>query len=232
MAGRVTARVKWWRGSWWVLAQGPGIRNASGRKARKLGPTEEDRAKAEKVAERLRQSDTSTARGVLAPLPTDQVLRDWLESHRATLKKSTRATTHSMVEVHLVPFFGDRDLRDISKDDLVTFATQKMSEGMSEMDMEKTLEQARETAKKEAAEMQNMEAVVAPDGTFHVTGLGKVKSVKGTWKQEGDKIVFTTTEEAGEKKDPPEVLNASYENGVIRVRPEADMPFDLVFRKK
>ncbi len=52
MAGRVTARVKWWRGAWWVLAQGPGIRNASGRKAKKMGPSEEDRAKAEKVAER------------------------------------------------------------------------------------------------------------------------------------------------------------------------------------
>ena len=57
MAGRVTARVKWWRDAWWVFAQGPGIRNASGRKAKKLGPSEEDRAKAEKVAERLRQLD-------------------------------------------------------------------------------------------------------------------------------------------------------------------------------
>ena len=112
--------------------------------------------------------------------------------------------------------------------------SQKMTEGMSgiDIDMEKTLEGARETARKEAAEAQGMEAVLVPDGTFHVTGMGKGKSVKGTWKQEGDKIVFTVTEEDGEKQDPPEVRTGSYENGVIRVRPEADMPFDLVFRKK
>ena len=130
MAGRVTARVKWWRDAWWVFAQGPGIRNASGRKTKNFGPSEEDRARAEKVAERLRQSDT-TARGALVPLPTDQMLEEWLEAHRATLKKSTWGTTRSMIEVHLVPFFGDRDLRDISKSDLLAFATQKIGEGKS-----------------------------------------------------------------------------------------------------
>ncbi len=130
MAGRVTARVKWWRDAWWVFAQGPGIRNASGRKTKRFGPTEEDRARAEKVAERLRQSDT-TARGALVPLPTDQRLEEWLEAHRATLKKSTCGTTRSMIEVHLLPFFCDRDLRDITKADLLAFATQKMGEGKS-----------------------------------------------------------------------------------------------------
>ncbi len=131
MAGRVTARVKWWRGAWWVFAQGPGIRNASGRKAKKLGPSEEDRVKAERVAERLRQSGTSAVRGALTPLPTDRALRDWFGAHEATLKKSTRSTTRSMIEVHLVPYFGDRDLREVSRADILAFASKKVGEGKS-----------------------------------------------------------------------------------------------------
>ncbi len=53
-----------------------------GSQGREAGPSEEDRAKAEEVAEQLRQSDMSPARGVLTPLPADQVLREWLEAHR------------------------------------------------------------------------------------------------------------------------------------------------------
>ena len=129
--GRVTARVRWWRGAWWVFAQGPGIRTASGRRAKKVGPTEADRAQAEKIAERLRHAGTPTG-GALTPLPVDQMLRDWFEAHRATLKKSTRGTTSSLIECHLVPYFGDRDLRDVTRADLLAFATQKVArEGKS-----------------------------------------------------------------------------------------------------
>ncbi len=129
--GRVTARVRWWRGAWWVFAQGPGIRTASGRRAKKVGPTEADRAQAEKIAERLRHAATPTG-GALAPMPVDQMLRDWFDAHRATLKKSTRGTTSSLIECHLVPYFGNRDLRDVTRADLLAFATQKVArEGKS-----------------------------------------------------------------------------------------------------
>ncbi len=77
MSGRVTARVGRWRNAWWVFAQGPGIRNASGRKAKRVGPTPEDRATAERLAERLARSDDVAHRGQLSPLPADQALRDW-----------------------------------------------------------------------------------------------------------------------------------------------------------
>ncbi len=128
--GRVTARVRWWRGAWWVFAQGPGIRTVSGRRAKKVGPTEEDRAQAEKIAERLRHAGKPTG-GALTPMPVDQMLRDWFDAHRAILKKSTRGTTSSLIDCHLVPYFGDRDLRDVTRADLLAFATQKVEEGKS-----------------------------------------------------------------------------------------------------
>lgn len=131
MGARVTARVKWWRDAWWVFAQGPGIHNASGRKAKRIGPTDEDRATAEKLAERLRQADAPAERGTLTPLPTAEALRDWFDRHKATLKPSTRSTTRSMIEVHLVPYFRDRDLRDITRADLLAFASAKVAQGKS-----------------------------------------------------------------------------------------------------
>ena len=113
------------------MAQGPGIRNASGRKAKRVGPAAEDRATAERLAERLARSGDLATRGQLAPLPTDEALRDWFETHKATLKKSTQATTRSMIEVHLVPYFRDRDLRDVTRRDLLAFASEKVAAGKS-----------------------------------------------------------------------------------------------------
>lgn len=133
MSGRVTARVGWWRDAWWVFAQGPGITNASGRKTKRIGPTAEDKERAEAVADALRNSGGASAgvRGPLSPLPTDRALEDWLETYQRTLKPSTEQVSRSLIRCHLAPFFADRDLREITEADLLRFADAKLAQGRS-----------------------------------------------------------------------------------------------------
>jgi hypothetical protein len=69
------------------------------------------------------------------------------------------------------------------------------------------------------------------DGSYAVTQGDKTKA-KGTWTASGSVISITTTEENGKPKADPETLNGTYENGMLRFKPDKDMPFDLIFRKR
>lgn len=46
---------------------------------------------------------------------------------------------------------------------------------------------------------------------------GGVKKTDGTWKQEGEEIVFTDVNEDGKKKDKPETKRAKYKGGVLSI---------------
>jgi integrase len=128
---RLSVRVKWWRNAWWVWAQGPQIKNKSGKQAKRIGPTDEDRVRAEAVARALRESCDDTKPGRLDPLPTDRTLERWIETYRRTLKPSTEQTTRSLIRRHLVPYFGSRDLREIAEADLLAFADKTIASGRS-----------------------------------------------------------------------------------------------------
>jgi hypothetical protein len=103
-------------------------------------------------------------------------------------------------------------------------------------------EAAKEPKEKPGAEvfLKMIEAMkfdfdVNGDNTFTARTSGefmgqKQESVaKGTWKQAGDQVTFTTTEEDGVKKDPPETKVATYKDGRLSLI-EDRMP--MVLKKK
>lgn len=65
------------------------------------------------------------------PLPCDQALRGWIATYAAELSPSTEETHRGGIEKHLVPFFGSRDLRTITRDDIRAFTIDRFEAGLS-----------------------------------------------------------------------------------------------------
>lgn len=75
---------------------------------------------------------------------------------------------------------------------------------------------------------------IKADNTWTGTAItkGKTEVTSGTWSRDGDTIAFTSTHEDGKKKDKPDVMTGTIEGDSIRVRPDEDMPFDMVLKRK
>ncbi len=113
-------------------------------------------------------------------------------------------------------------------------AAQKMMEALpaderarQEKDMEVKMQERKDEMLKELT----LEVHLNEDGSFVAKDKGKTRAM-GTWSSTGSAITFTTTEENGKKKDPPEVINGAIDGGNIRFRPDKQMPFDLVLKRK
>src|SRR5262245_30047604 len=59
--------------------------------------------------------------GTLGPIATDAALRGWSATYRPTLTRSFEQTAAGLIENHLIPFFGARDLREITQADALAF---------------------------------------------------------------------------------------------------------------
>lgn len=57
-----------------------------------------------------------------SPIPVAQALRDWLATNRVTFSRGYQETARGLIELHLAPFFEDRDFRAIGRDDAARFA--------------------------------------------------------------------------------------------------------------
>ena len=55
-------------------------------------------------------------------VPCDQEVRRWLDAYAPTMKPSYEILNRGLIENHLVPHFGARDLRTLSETDLLRFA--------------------------------------------------------------------------------------------------------------
>ena len=124
----MSARVKLWKGSYWVF-----VHNRGKRRTRKVGPTKADKRRAERIAEQVNGALTAGTYNPdePTPLPCDEALRGWLEDHEPTLKPSTWRSARGLIETHLAPWFGDRDLRSITEDDMLAFARAKLEAGLA-----------------------------------------------------------------------------------------------------
>jgi hypothetical protein len=83
------------------------------------------------------------------------------------------------------------------------------------------------------AGIRDMRLVLASDGTM--AGYDQPEGapkMRGTWKVEGTTLTLTTTEDQGQKKDPPLVMTGRLEGGVIRIRLDPQQPFDLALRSR
>lgn len=62
---------------------------------------------------------------------TDVALRDWLETWRPAISRGYEATARSLIERHLVPFFGSRPLASIRGSDAARFAGWMAERGLA-----------------------------------------------------------------------------------------------------
>lgn len=72
------------------------------------------------------------------------------------------------------------------------------------------------------------------DGTFQVDGhTGGEKMVsKGTWRQEGELFVFTTSETNGKPDSTPDVVSATIVDGILRMKPDKNTSFEFIMIKE
>ena len=100
------AKVRWDRGAWWVVTHHRGKRHK-----KRLGPTKADKRRAEKAAEQI---DAAIVLGVFKqqatsaekPLACDQELRRWAVAYAPTMKRSYEMLNRSLIDRHLIPYFG------------------------------------------------------------------------------------------------------------------------------
>ena len=90
------------------------------------------RESAEAIAAQLNREVQAADRWMTGGgLPCDQTVRGWLRTHKDELSPSTEATHHASIENHLVPYFGSRDLRSLSRDDLRAFIVDRFKAKLS-----------------------------------------------------------------------------------------------------
>lgn len=112
---------------------------------------------------------------------------------------------------------------------------QQAMKAIEKMPADQRAEAEKAMAAGQAEGMKKMDFTVtlSGDGSFSVTGNADGKEqAKGTWKLDGKKLAIVTTHERGKAQENPETLHGTLENGVLRFKPQKDMPFDLVFKKK
>ncbi len=126
----MSAKVRFDRGAWWVITH-----YKKKRIKRRVGSTKADKRRAEREAEKINaaialgsfRSNTPQRK----PLPCDRQLTTWLETYGPTMKRSSEISARGLVQNHLAPYFGSRDLRDITEADLLSFSNSKIAEGLS-----------------------------------------------------------------------------------------------------
>ncbi len=110
----MAAKVVWYREAWWLRTRWGGNK----KKDRRIGTTKAHKRQAEEIAKKV---NAALALGTFKPegeqaqaLPCDAELRRWHTTYTPTFKPSFEAESDRTIRNHLVPFFGSRDLREIS----------------------------------------------------------------------------------------------------------------------
>jgi hypothetical protein len=125
----------------------------------------------------------------------------------------------------------------LDAEDMLEKMQKMMMEQMGDMVKQMPPEQLEEMKKEMAknAQSMNVEMSVKADNTWTGTakmGGDKKETSSGTWSKSGDTITFTLTHEDGKEKDEPESIKGVLVDGGIKLKPEKDMPFDIVLRRK
>ncbi len=126
----MAAKVKWDRDAWWVHTH-------YNRKRYKLrvGATKDHKTQADKMAEKI---NAAIALGQFKPeeqrekaMPCDKELNKWHTAYSPTLKLSYEQLTRGLINRHLIPHFGSKDLREIRETDLLQFVQKKLDQGLT-----------------------------------------------------------------------------------------------------
>ena len=91
-----------------------------------------DEASAKRIVAQLNAEEEAAEHWMVGgPLPCDEAVRGWLRTHEPELSPSTAATHRASIEQHLAPYFGDRDLRTLTRDDIRAFAVNRFEDKKS-----------------------------------------------------------------------------------------------------
>ncbi len=126
----MAAKVKWYRGAWWLH-----VHHQGKKRQKKFGPTKADKRRADRLAEevnhRLALGLYSTASETPErPVPFGTFANEWLRrevelpierGHRGHLASGTARVYATHVNVHLAPFFGSSDVRSIGLREVQAF---------------------------------------------------------------------------------------------------------------
>jgi integrase len=122
----LAAKVKWDRGAWWVFTHYEGKR-----RKKRVGSAKGDKRRAERIAEKINAALVLGQFGPekeekRKPLPCDVMLKRWHATYRPTFKRSFEIESDRIIKQHLVPFFAGRDLREITREDLLRYVQVKL----------------------------------------------------------------------------------------------------------
>ena len=126
----MASKVVWYREAWWVRTRWGGNK----KKDRRIGTTKADKRQAEQIAKKI---NAALAIGVFQPenesepIPFGPHLRKWHRLYSVTFKPRYQETSLGLLDTHLIPFFGDRDLRSISEVDLLEYISVKLDAGLA-----------------------------------------------------------------------------------------------------
>lgn len=125
----MAAKVRWMRDAWWVVTHHRGKR-----RKKRVGPSKVDKRQAEDVARKINAAltlGTYSAQVDADPLPCDRELRRWHLTYSPTMKATYAKLTEGLIENHLIPHFGARDLRELREGDMLAFIRAKLGVGMA-----------------------------------------------------------------------------------------------------
>ena len=122
----MSSKVIKYRGAWWIRTHVHGAKSE-----RRFGPTNEDKSAAKQVAKRINAKialgEYDPSKPKHNPIPFDEHLRTWHKLYSPTFKPRYRLSAQSLLDNHLIPYFGKMDLREIRREDLIRYINHKMT---------------------------------------------------------------------------------------------------------
>ena len=128
------SRTKVWVARWWEEVSGTGGKSERIRRSEILGTVADipTRRKAEQIlSDRLRLINSGDYRPQSTWTLKSFVQDRWLPEVLPALKYSTKLHYEYIVNTHLIPEFGDMQLRFISRESVQSFLTRKLNTGLS-----------------------------------------------------------------------------------------------------
>jgi len=126
----MAAKVVWYRGAWWIRTHAHGKKHD-----RRIGPAKADKRQAQEITRKINAAlalgQYEPQRRREKPLPCDAALRRWHRTYTPTFKPSFEAESARIIQNHLAPFFGSKDLRQIREADLLKYIGEKIEAGLA-----------------------------------------------------------------------------------------------------
>ena len=135
----MASKVVWYRDAWWVRTRWGGNK----KKDRRIGTTKANKREATAIAKQINKALALGAfeldKKADKPIPFDTHIRDWHRRYSVTFKPRYQETSLSILDNHLIPFFGNRDLRSIKEADLLDYIGAKIEDGQKSSTIQNAL---------------------------------------------------------------------------------------------